>query len=298
MRRGGHHQAGDEFFAAGLRALRDLQRPAFQPRDAGYRVPWPEHLAGVGTQRRRGHRVLRRLPADSASAGSAPGHRPRLPPSGSDQSHLERRRSAARQAGDSPALGPEGTTHLVRSARETKPVSPRRTHHRPAHGRRPPAGGSVAATRRCRPHGDRYRTQPRFDRRSRLDHRPGPRRRRRRRTNRRRRDTRRGRRSQTLAHRPLLASARDTGSQFPTWRTTPAKDAVINQRSDGVMERWSLAISATPLLHYSITPTFPYALPASMSEPYEEIVDGQTLKRLAPNARHEQICFRLHESVT
>ena len=34
-----------------------------------------------------------------------------------------------------------------------------------------------------------------------------------------------------------------------------------------------------------------------MSEPYEEIVDGQTLKRLAPNARHEQICFRLHESV-
>ena len=34
-----------------------------------------------------------------------------------------------------------------------------------------------------------------------------------------------------------------------------------------------------------------------MSEPYEEIIDGETLLRLAPNARHEQLCGRLHEII-
>ncbi len=32
-----------------------------------------------------------------------------------------------------------------------------------------------------------------------------------------------------------------------------------------------------------------------MSEPYQEIVQGETLLRLAPGARHEMICARLHE---
>jgi Uma2 family endonuclease len=34
-----------------------------------------------------------------------------------------------------------------------------------------------------------------------------------------------------------------------------------------------------------------------MTAPYEEIVDGKTLLRLPPGARHEQICSRLHEVV-
>ena len=34
-----------------------------------------------------------------------------------------------------------------------------------------------------------------------------------------------------------------------------------------------------------------------MSEPYEEIVEGETLLRLPPGARHEAICSRLHELV-
>jgi len=34
-----------------------------------------------------------------------------------------------------------------------------------------------------------------------------------------------------------------------------------------------------------------------MGEPYEEIIDGETLLRFPPNARHEQICGRLHEIV-
>jgi Uma2 family endonuclease len=34
-----------------------------------------------------------------------------------------------------------------------------------------------------------------------------------------------------------------------------------------------------------------------MSERYEEIIEGQTHARLAPGARHELICTRLHESV-
>jgi len=34
-----------------------------------------------------------------------------------------------------------------------------------------------------------------------------------------------------------------------------------------------------------------------MSEPYEEIVEGETYLRLAPGARHEVICSRLHELI-
>ena len=34
-----------------------------------------------------------------------------------------------------------------------------------------------------------------------------------------------------------------------------------------------------------------------MSDPYEEIVDGETLLRLAPGPRHEVICQRLHSTV-
>jgi Uma2 family endonuclease len=34
-----------------------------------------------------------------------------------------------------------------------------------------------------------------------------------------------------------------------------------------------------------------------MSEPYEEIVEGETLMRSAPGLRHEQICARLHARV-
>jgi|SRR5690349_587572 len=35
-----------------------------------------------------------------------------------------------------------------------------------------------------------------------------------------------------------------------------------------------------------------------MSEPYEEIVEGETLLRLPPGARHEAICSRLHDLVS
>lgn len=35
-----------------------------------------------------------------------------------------------------------------------------------------------------------------------------------------------------------------------------------------------------------------------MSDPYEEIIDGETLLRLPPGARHEQICSRLHARVS
>lgn len=34
-----------------------------------------------------------------------------------------------------------------------------------------------------------------------------------------------------------------------------------------------------------------------MSEPYEEIIDGETLLRSPPGARHEEICGRLHDRV-
>ena len=34
-----------------------------------------------------------------------------------------------------------------------------------------------------------------------------------------------------------------------------------------------------------------------MSDPYEEIIEGATLLRYPPTARHEQICTRLHELV-
>lgn len=34
-----------------------------------------------------------------------------------------------------------------------------------------------------------------------------------------------------------------------------------------------------------------------MSDPYEEIIDGETLLRYPPNGRHKQICTRLHEVV-
>ena len=35
-----------------------------------------------------------------------------------------------------------------------------------------------------------------------------------------------------------------------------------------------------------------------MSEPYEELVDGEPLSRLAPGPRHELICARLHQRVS
>lgn len=35
-----------------------------------------------------------------------------------------------------------------------------------------------------------------------------------------------------------------------------------------------------------------------MSDPYEEIVDGETLLRLPPSPRHEVICQRLHSTVS
>lgn len=34
-----------------------------------------------------------------------------------------------------------------------------------------------------------------------------------------------------------------------------------------------------------------------VSEPYEELLEGETLTRRAPGFRHEQICARLHECV-
>jgi Uma2 family endonuclease len=35
-----------------------------------------------------------------------------------------------------------------------------------------------------------------------------------------------------------------------------------------------------------------------MSDPYEEIVEGETFLRLPPSGRHERICQRLHEWIT
>jgi Uma2 family endonuclease len=35
----------------------------------------------------------------------------------------------------------------------------------------------------------------------------------------------------------------------------------------------------------------------TMSAPYEEIIEGQPVRRLAPGARHELICSRLHAAV-
>ena len=35
-----------------------------------------------------------------------------------------------------------------------------------------------------------------------------------------------------------------------------------------------------------------------MSEPYEETVDGETMLRLPPGARHELICARLHQRLS
>jgi Uma2 family endonuclease len=34
-----------------------------------------------------------------------------------------------------------------------------------------------------------------------------------------------------------------------------------------------------------------------MSEPYEELLDGETILRLPPGARHEAVCARLHELI-
>jgi Uma2 family endonuclease len=34
-----------------------------------------------------------------------------------------------------------------------------------------------------------------------------------------------------------------------------------------------------------------------MNDPYEEWVDGETLLRMPPGERHEQICSRLHETI-
>ncbi len=35
-----------------------------------------------------------------------------------------------------------------------------------------------------------------------------------------------------------------------------------------------------------------------MADAYEEIIDGETLRRAAPSTRHEEVCARLHASVT
>lgn len=35
-----------------------------------------------------------------------------------------------------------------------------------------------------------------------------------------------------------------------------------------------------------------------MSEPYEEILEGETVQRLPPGPRHEEICRRLHTRIT
>jgi len=35
-----------------------------------------------------------------------------------------------------------------------------------------------------------------------------------------------------------------------------------------------------------------------MSEPYEELIDGELLLRLAPGLRHEMICARLHQRLS
>ncbi len=35
-----------------------------------------------------------------------------------------------------------------------------------------------------------------------------------------------------------------------------------------------------------------------MSEPYEELLEGETSLRLPPDARHEEICRRLHERIS
>jgi Uma2 family endonuclease len=34
-----------------------------------------------------------------------------------------------------------------------------------------------------------------------------------------------------------------------------------------------------------------------MTEPYEELLEGETNLRLPPNSRHEEICHRLHERI-
>jgi Uma2 family endonuclease len=39
-------------------------------------------------------------------------------------------------------------------------------------------------------------------------------------------------------------------------------------------------------------------LPAQMSQPYEEILEGTSLLRSAPGTRHEMICTRLHAEMT
>jgi Uma2 family endonuclease len=51
------------------------------------------------------------------------------------------------------------------------------------------------------------------------------------------------------------------------------------------------------------TPRLPSAriialLPAQMSQPYEEILEGTAMLRAAPGARHEMICARLHDVMT
>ena len=174
----------DELPARRESAVRGLQRRALQsPRRS--RCSWRGKSIGdvLAMSVDEAVEFFARASVDPSRAAAAAGRGPRLPharPAEPDASGGEAQRiklvtELAKVRGDAGAAPGRAST------REAHALRARRADRRPAHGRRREADPRAAPPGRCRQHGGRDRAQPRRDGRSRLDHRPGPRRRRRRR---------------------------------------------------------------------------------------------------------------------
>ncbi len=145
--------------------VRDVPRPALQPRDAGRPVPRPVDRRRAGHVVRRGGGAVREHPQDPPHPADAVRRGARLPdarPAGPD---ALRRRGPARQAGR--------RTLPARHGPDALPA--RRADHRPALRRPGQAARRAQPAGRPGQHGRGDRAQPRRDQDGRLDHRHGPR---------------------------------------------------------------------------------------------------------------------------
>ena len=120
-------QDRDALPARRLRAVRDVQGRALQPRDARGALQGQEHRRGARHVGRGGARVLREDPEDPAEAADAPRRRARLHqarPAGDD---ALRRRGAAREAGEGAVEGRDrdgrSTSSTSRRPASTSPTS-------------------------------------------------------------------------------------------------------------------------------------------------------------------------------
>ena len=134
------HQDRDALPARRLCAVRRLQGPALQPRDAGGAVPRQVDRRRARHDGRRGRRVLPRRAGDPRQAGDPAAGRARLHPYRPAGDDPVGRRGAARQARQG-TVAPRHRPH---------PLHPRRADHRPAFRGRA-ASCSKCCTRWSRP---------------------------------------------------------------------------------------------------------------------------------------------------